>query len=462
MSKEIVLPDMGDGITSGTVINIPVESGKKVSEGETILEIETDKAVLPVPSPSNGTIEKVVAKEGSTISVGDLIVVLAEGSAPSSSKDSSQKKEASKESSKDATKDTTKDGKETVTQTAQKTAPSENNLTNKAHGTTNGATNNAFNTNGAITDFSQIAAAPSARKLARELGIDLNSVTGSKRGGRIDINDVKNYAKNLISNPSAGGGGGGIPFRPLPDFSAFGEVEQTPLPNLRKTIASQMQYAWSTIPHVHQTIDIDLKSIEDYQHHHAASFKQAGSSLSVTLFLIKAMATCLREFPEFNSSLDIQAGVLWFKKYFHIGVAVDTSAGLIVPVLKNVDEKTIFDLGAELKQIAKKARDRTLTPEDLKGSCMTISNLGGLRAGVFTPIVNPPEVAILGVATTEKRLVMLSGKVEQKTILPIILGYDHRVIDGANAARFVVRLKELMESPELILMGIKQKDQGAS
>lgn len=455
MSKEIVLPDMGDGITSGTVINIPIKDGKQVSEGETILEIETDKAVLPVPAPSNGTIEKIIAKEGATVSVGDLIVVLAEGS----SQGSPQEKSATN-SAADVKKEVSKSAQEAAKETSKETSPVQaaQKIAMEKAPTAKDEPKTKPNFNNAIADFSQIAAAPSARKLARELGIDLNAVTGSKRGGRIDINDVKNYAKNLVSNPSSGGG---VAFRPLPDFSVFGQVEQIPLPNLRKTIASQMQYAWSSIPHVHQTIDIDLKSIEDYQSHHAASFKQAGSSLSVTLFLIKAMATCLREFPEFNSSLDIQAGVLWFKKYYHIGVAVDTPAGLIVPVLKNVDEKTIFDLGVELKQIAKKARERTLTPEDLKGSSMTISNLGGLRAGVFTPIVNPPEVAILGVATTEKRLAMHKDKVQEKTILPVILGYDHRVIDGANAARFVVRLKELMESPELILMGIKQKEQGA-
>lgn len=442
MKEEVILPEMGDGVDSGTVINIMVDVGDTVKEDDTILEVETNKAVLPVPAPFGGSVEKLSCKEGDILKVGDPILVL--------NVDAAEKKATAPDAPAPApTKDTSsekKQEKEEVTAPTPTPSPTVSAPVQPQTAEEKSALLQA--------DFSDIAAAPSARKLARELGIDLRLVTGANRGGRINAQDVKLYVKNQSSSPTATIG---QKSRPLPDFSTFGEVKSEPLSNLRKVIADQMNYAWTSIPHVHQTIEIDLEKVSEYQKKHAKSFKEAGSSLSVTLFLMKAMTVCLKEFPSFNSSLDIERDVLWLKNYFHIGVAVDTPAGLIVPVIKNVDEKSIFDLGVELKEIAAKARDRKVTPSDLGGACMTISNLGGLKAGSFTPIVNPPEVAILGVATTKKRLALVDEVVEEKDILPVILGYDHRVIDGANAARFVVRLKELMENPELIFMGAIKK-----
>ena len=302
--------------------------------------------------------------------------------------------------------------------------------------------------------MSDVPAGPSARKLARELGVDIRQVSGSRRGGRIDKQDVKDHAKRLIQSSSpASGNSLQVNHRPLPDFSEFGEVSVTPLTNIRKTISAQMAYSWQSIPHVHQTVKIDISNILAYQKKHAPAFKEAGSSLSVSLFVIKALSVGLAEFPNFNSSYDATKEELWLKKYFNIGVAVDTAAGLVVPVLKSVDKMTIFEIGKGLRSIAKKARERKLTLNEMRGACITVSNLGGLGAGHFTPIVNPPEVAIVGIAATEKILTLKGTHPHETPFLPLILGYDHRVIDGADAARFAIRLKELLEDPSTLLMG---------
>ena len=433
---EVVVPELGDGITSGTVISITEGA---VEEGDTLIEIETDKAVLPVPAPFSGKIKKIFVKEGEEIAVGGKIAII------------------SAEQSSGKTPPPHLEAEEKV---EEKSSGQENNLleanTTKKNDTSKTTIKKSFQPL-PQSYGKEIAAGPGSRKIARELGVDLTQVNGSGRGGRITVEDVKVFIKETMSGGGIGlGGNQTIANKPLPDFSKFGEVSIENASNLRKTIADHMNHCWSTIPHVHQFQDIDVSEIVSYQKTYGAEFKEQGSAVSVTLFIIKAMAQCLKEFPIFNTSYDYQNNQIHHKKYFNIGIAVDTPSGLIVPVLKDVDEKNIFTIGKSLKEIAVKTRERKVLPKDLQGACITLSNLGGIGGKHFTPVVNSPEVAIIGAGRTSIQPVYLNGEFIPRSILPICLAYDHRVIDGAEGARFIMRLTELLENPQTLLMGLEK------
>lgn len=436
---DIKIPELGDGITGGTVVSVGFKEGDTILVDSTLLEIETDKAVLPVPALEEGTVEKVLIKEGQEVSVGDVIYTI------SSSGAATEKKEEVKEEVKQKSKGDKKEDKKPETLKAEVTETKANNEVKET--SKNEKTAQVFN--------QTIIAGPAARKLARELGVSLEVVPGSGKGGRIYTEDVKAYVKQNINAGGSSGGYSASPTqaKPLPDFSIFGETKAEPLSKLRKTIAAQMDYCWQTIPHVHQFHDIDVTEIVGLQKKYGPQFKEKGSAVSVTLFIIKAMAQCLKEFPTFNSSYDAINGQLIYKHYFNIGVAVDTPSGLIVPVLKDIDKKSIFEIGIELKEIAKKTRDRTISPKDLQGGCMTLSNLGGIGGTHFTPIINSPEVAIIGVGRNRTQAIHQDGEFVPRSILPLCLAYDHRVIDGAEGARFIVRLSELLQDSQSMLMG---------
>lgn len=439
---DIKIPELGDGITGGTVVSIGLKEGDNISVDSTLLEIETDKAVLPVPALEDGVVEKVLIKEGQEVSVGDVICTISSSGGAPEKKEEVKKEEDKKESKKQSKEESKDDNK-------QETLKAEVNET-KA----NNEVKETPKSEKATQVFNQtIIAGPAARKLARELGVSLEVVAGSGKGGRIYAEDVKDYVKQNINSNSSGFSSSPMQAKPLPDFSIFGETKAEPLSKLRKTIAAQMDYCWQTIPHVHQFHDIDVTEIVELQKKYGSQFKEKGSAVSVTLFIIKAMAQCLKEFPTFNSSYDAINGQLIYKHYFNIGVAVDTPSGLIVPVLKDIDKKSIFEIGIELKEIAKKTRDRTISPKDLQGGCMTLSNLGGIGGTHFTPIINSPEVAIIGVGRNRTQAVHQNGEFIPKSILPLCLAYDHRVIDGAEGARFIVRLGELLQDSQSMLMG---------
>jgi pyruvate dehydrogenase E2 component (dihydrolipoamide acetyltransferase) len=301
-------------------------------------------------------------------------------------------------------------------------------------------------------------ASPTVRRLARELGVDINQVRGSGPSGRISSEDVQSFAKAIITSATAGGGraatGAALPTaaRALPDFSRYGDVERQPMSKVRSLTAQSMAYAWTTVPHVTQHDDADITVLEAARKKHAKSVEAAGGKLTMTSILVKVCAAALKRFPDFNASIDVTRGEIVYKKYFNIGIAVDTDRGLLVPVLRDVDRKNLVALSVEVTQLAEKARTKHLMPDQMEGGNFTISNLGGIGGTSFTPIVYAPEVAILGVSRSATQPVFANGSFEPRLILPLSLSYDHRVIDGASAARFLRWVCEALEDPILLAL----------
>lgn len=430
---DVRVPNLGEGADSGTVVSILVKEGDQITEGQTILELENEKAVAPIPSTVTGTVTKLRVKEGEKISVGQIILSTGNGAPQPST-------EVSKESPPAARpKAVSQPQPEAETGGAkQQPEPETEELREPA------------------ASVGPVAAAPSLRKIARELGIDLSRVRGSERGGRIVMADLRAYIERLQKLASQPKGGA---VRPATiahpqsiDFSKWGEITKKPLSQLRKVIAERMTENWSSIPHVTQLDEADITHLLDLRKKYSADFEKRGARLTLTSFALKAVVEALKKHPIFNSSLDEAAGEIVLKQYYHIGLAVDTEQGLLVPVLRDVDKKSVFDLSKELAELAEKARDRKLGLEEMKGGTFTISNQGGIGGAHFTPIINKPEVAILGLGRGLLKPVARDKKVELRTMLPIGLSYDHRVIDGGIAARFIVDLVSAFEgfSEELL------------
>jgi len=293
-----------------------------------------------------------------------------------------------------------------------------------------------------------VPAGPATRRLARELGVDLRQVTGSGPNGRLSEEDVREHVRQLASGAMGVTASGPMQAPTLPDFERWGPVEKKPFEAVRRRTAEHMSLAWNLIPHVTQHDLADVTDLDAFRRQQDGK----GPKLTVTAFALKAAAIALREFPPFNSSLDLASGQLILKSYYHLGVAVDTERGLLVPVVRDVDRKSVTTLAQELADIAVKARDKKLTPDEMRGGTFTITNLGGIGGTGFTPIVNWPEVAILGMARSRLTPVVRDGKIEPRLMLPLCLSYDHRVIDGADAARFTRRLAELLEKPLVMLL----------
>ncbi len=294
-----------------------------------------------------------------------------------------------------------------------------------------------------------VPAAPSTRRTARELGVDITQVEGSGPGGRISVDDVKGYARSVLT----GGGGGpsrGVPATPLPDFTQWGEVEVQPMRNIRRVTAERLSAAWATIPLVTQCDKSDITELEKLRQKYAKVAEKAGGKLTITAIALKVIAAALKRFPQFNASVDMAGQAIVLKKYVHIGVAVDTDRGLIVPVLRDVDKKTIVELSVELAQFAEKTKAGKLAPADMVGGSFTISNLGGIGGTYFTPLVNAPEVAILGMSRAVTEPVWNGTAFEPRLMMPLSLSYDHRVIDGADGARFLRWVCEAFEQPFLL------------
>jgi pyruvate dehydrogenase E2 component (dihydrolipoamide acetyltransferase) len=297
-------------------------------------------------------------------------------------------------------------------------------------------------------------AAPSVRRLAREIGVDINSVQGSGPSGRITQEDVKEQARRILSSVGSAGVGAGPAVaraaRSLPDFQKWGEVDRQPFSNIRRSTAEHLSYSWNAIPHVTQVDKADITAIEELRKKYKDQVAKAGGNLTVTAMLVRVIATALRKFPQFNASIDMERGELVFKKYVNVGVAVDTDRGLLVPVIRNADQKNITELSIEINQLAARARDKKLSLDDMSGGGMTISNLGGIGGAHFTPIVNWPEVAILGVSRGAMEPVWKDGQFVPRLMLPLSLSYDHRVIDGADGMRFLKWVVEAIEQPFLL------------
>ncbi len=292
-----------------------------------------------------------------------------------------------------------------------------------------------------------MAAAPSTRRYARELGVDITTVDGSGPGGRVSVDDVKAQARSIIAG---GGGGARVAAAPLPDFSQWGEVEVQPLKTIRRITAERMAQTWATVPHVTQCDKADVTELEKLRQKYAKKAEKAGGKLTITAIALKVIAGALKTFPDFNSSLDVAGNALVLKKYVHIGVAVDTERGLLVPVIRNVDQKNIVQLSVELAEFAEKTKAGKLQPAEMQGGSFTISNLGGIGGTYFTPIINAPEVAILGMSRSVMEPVWTGDSFEPRLMMPLSLSYDHRVIDGANAIRFLRWVCEAFEQPFLL------------
>jgi pyruvate dehydrogenase E2 component (dihydrolipoyllysine-residue acetyltransferase) len=421
---DLKLPALGEGADSGTVVNLFVKEGDQVAKDQAILELENEKAVATIPSTSAGTVTKIFVKTGDKISVGQRILALSEtGTATSTSKAEKPKAAA----------------KPKVVEPEPEEKPSE---PEEQAGRDEEPEHE-------VKPGIEPAAAPSIRKLARDLGIDLTRVRGSERGGRIVLEDIRAYIQRLQSRAAAPAQAkAAAPAAAKPeqiDFAKWGPVSKKPLSPLRQVIARRMSENWNAVPRVTQFDEADITALMELRKKYASAYEQKGARLTLASFALKIVAETLKKHPAFNSSLDEAAQEIVTKEYYHIGVAVDTEAGLIVPVIRDVDKKNLLDLSKELENLAKKARDRKISAEELKGGTFTISNQGGIGGAHFTPIVNKPEVAILGLGRGAMKAVVRDSKIEPRLMLPIAISYDHRVIDGGVAARFAVDLVQAFE-----------------
>jgi pyruvate dehydrogenase E2 component (dihydrolipoamide acetyltransferase) len=457
MATQFTLPEMGD-IMSGTIAKILVSEGDSVQEETPILELETDKAVQEVPCTVSGTVGKILVKPGDTLKVGDPVfdLVGASASTPApATAPASAPASTSSGASNGAGTTASQNAGPVAAQAAQQ------------NGASQSAPSDAPPPAGAqepaapqLSDVAQrvlIPAAPSVRRIAREMGVDIRQVKGSGLESRISAQDVQNFARGVQPGAVPAAQPQAAPsFAPvaLPDFSKFGQVERVAMSGIRKATAEQMQRAWSSVPHVTQFDKIDITSIEAMRKNYGKQAEAAGGKLTVTAIMLKVVVSALKKFPAFNSAIDVEANELVMKKYFHIGVAVDTPNGLLVPVIRDCDRKSVFELAAELGEIAGKARDRKLGRDDMSGGSFTITNLGGIGGTHFTPIVNVPEVAILGLSRASMEPVWNkeTSEFEPRLMMPISLSYDHRVIDGADGARFTRFLATMLEDPFLIAL----------
>jgi pyruvate dehydrogenase E2 component (dihydrolipoamide acetyltransferase) len=425
---DLKLPALGEGADSGTVVNLFVKEGDQVAKDQAVLELENEKAVATIPSTAAGTVTKIFVKAGDKVTVGQRILALSE----TATSTSTAKTEKPKAAAKPKMAEPELEEKPSEPQPEEQAERNEEPEREAKPGI-------------------EPAAAPSIRKLSRDLGIDLTRVRGSERGGRIVLEDIRAYIQRLQSRqaaPAKGKAGTAAPTKPAAeqiDFAKWGPISKKPLSPLRQVIARRMSENWNTVPRVTQFDEADITALMELRKKYAAAYEQKGARLTLTSFALKIVADTLKKHPAFNSSLDEASQEIVTKDYYHIGVAVDTEAGLIVPVIRDVDKKSVLDLSKELEDLAKKARDRKISAEELKGGTFTISNQGGIGGAHFTPIVNKPEVAILGLGRGAMKAVVRDSKIEPRLMLPIAISYDHRVIDGGVAARFAVDLVQAVE-----------------
>jgi pyruvate dehydrogenase E2 component (dihydrolipoamide acetyltransferase) len=418
---DVKLPKLGEGADSGVVVNIFVKEGDTVAKDQAILELENEKAVASIPSTGAGVVAKVHVKAGDRVGVGARLITITESGQSAAAPVAAVAPKPS--------------AKKVVAQAAPE--PEE-------------AVEESVEVEEEISD-ENVAASPSIRKMARELGINLGKIRGSESGGRIVIGDVRAYIQRLVkaaAKPAAVAAS--APAKPAPvqiDFSQWGPVSKKPVTPLRKVIARRMTESWNSVPRVTQFDDIDFTRVGELRKNFAEFYEKGWKiKLTLTPFVLKAVAETLKKHPMFNSSLDEVVNEIVIKEYIHLGIAVDTDQGLMVPVIRDVDKKSMLELARELESLAVKARDRKITADEMKGGTFTISNQGAIGGAHFTPIVNLPEVAILGLGRGVMKPVVRDGKIEARVMTPIALSYDHRVVDGGSAARFAVDLAKAFEN----------------
>lgn len=427
MARAFKLPDLGEGIHEGEVLSVRVAVGDNVKEGDIILEVETDKAAVEIPSPYTGVVGEILVKPGDTVKVGQVMVTFSGAEEAAPAKKEKPEKKAPEPS----------EPVEVKAEPARREGP--------------------------------VPASPATRRLARELGVDLRMVTPTGPGGLVTADDVKAFAgkkeKGVDAAPAAvpeeRPREEARPFTPAapkrPDFSKWGPIERVPLRSVRKATAKQMALAWSQIPHVSNHDVADMTKLEAFQKKHKAEIAAKGGKLTHTVFALKAIATALKAFPRFNGSIDTEVGEIVLKQYYHIGVAVATEDGLIVPVIRDVDRKSVSELSVEMKTLAEKTRARKVSLEELQGGTFSITNVGPMGGGQFVPIINYPQVAILGMGAAGMKPVVTGNekdgyRIEPRLMMPLVLCIDHRILDGADAIPFMRMIVELLEDPEQLFM----------
>jgi pyruvate dehydrogenase E2 component (dihydrolipoamide acetyltransferase) len=423
---EVKVPDIGD-FKDVPIIEIHVKEGDAVNAEDPLLTLESDKATMDVPAPRGGTVEAVLVKIGDRVSEGATILRL-------------------KGSEEGALSQPPSLLPQQEPPPGPKQAPAAPSLESKPAPATAGA---------GAADFSLLHASPGVRRAARELGVDLAKVKGSGEKGRITKEDVLAFLRGPATPAPAAAAtaaGAGIPEIPAQDFSKFGPIETAPLSRIKRLSGPFLHRAWLNIPHVTQNDEADVTDLEKYRKELDGAAKEKGYRVTMLAFLLKACVSCLRQFPEFNASLSPEKDALIYKRYFHIGIAVDTPDGLVVPVIRDVDRKGLTELCQEMGAISKKARDGKLSPTDMQGASFTISSLGGIGGTSFTPIVNAPEVAILGVVRAKMTPVWDGAEFKPRLMLPLSLSYDHRVIDGALGARFARQLCHVLEDVRRLIL----------
>ena len=445
-ASDFKLPELGENIDSGDLVRLMISPGQNVSEGQPVMELETDKAVVEVPSTVSGVVREIKVKEGQKVKVGEVIFTL-EGGVAAQAEPVRRHEPVEHISGQQAARLSFQLAMRAEGKTEEEALPPDQPPAPIPEFTMPVQLGKV-----AGTDRHPVPAAPHVRRLAREVGVDIHSVQGSGPGGRISENDVKLYAKNaLLAAAAAAQTPRGAFVEPeLPDFAKWGKTERVSIRGVRRKTAEHLREAWNTIPHVTQQDRADITELEQLRARFAPRAIEAGGKMTVTAIALKVSSAALKVFPQFNASIDIAKEEIIYKQYINIGVAVDTDRGLLVPVIRDVDKKNIVELAADLAQLSKKARDRKLTPEEMEGGTFTITNLGGIGGTGFSPIVNHPEVAILGLSRSRMEPEWVHDKFEPRLILPLSLSYDHRLIDGADAARFLRWIAEAFEQPFLL------------
>lgn len=441
MATTFILPELGENIESGTVTAVLVKVGDSIDKDQAVIELETDKAVVEVPSPESGTISELMVSEGETLRVGETILVIdGNGAVPPPVP---VKEEAPQEPEPAP-----------AVEAPESEAALEPEPPAPVEEVAPPAPPRAVETPEAAPPRSRgtVRAAPSVRRFAREIGVDIHAVVPHSPGAPITVEDVKKHVRGAQAAPmsSAPSAPMGASTLPLPNFERWGHVSREKMSTIRRVTAESMSRSWSTIPHVTQNDKADITELEKFRKQYSKVAEAAGGKLTVTAILVKVLAEALKKFPQFNSSVDMAKHEIVFKQFYNIGVAVDTDHGLLVPSIKNADQKSLVAIAAELAALSEKARTRKASIDELQGSCMTITNLGGIGGTSFSPIVNAPEVAILGVSRGAVEPVYIDGEFVPRMTMPVSLSYDHRVIDGADAARFARWVCQALEQPLLI------------
>ncbi len=433
-SQDFKLPNLGEGIDAATVVAIKVKVGDAVKAGQDLLDVETDKAAMSIPTEKDGKIEAILVKAGDKVGVGSSLFTMLMSGTPVNGVQQPAVSAPTVELTASVTHASGSSSKAPVAHAPGSPAPA-----------TNGK-----------KDLTP--AGPATRRLARELGVALLEVKGSARGGRVTLDDVKGFIRTERVAVKSGGGSfsgsvvNAFTLPALPDFSKFGEIEKKPASGIRKKIAENLTVAWRTMPMVTQNDLADITDLEAGRKRIVETLPKGAPKITWTVLAVKAVVAALKEFPNFNSSYDMNAGEVIYKKYYHIGIAVDTERGLVVPVIKDADKKSIRDIATEVQVLAEKARSGKLAIDEMRGGTFTITNLGGIGGTSFTPIVNYPEVAILGMCRSALQPVVKDNAIVPRLMLPLSLTYDHRVIDGADGARFTARLTQLFSDPMRLLM----------